>query len=282
VDETWRLMQERLAWVASRRIAFVGGATRWGTVMVERALDAHPDIACKGEGRVVDALLPLIGQAVGHYQRRVAEAAAENHAAGLPADAPGLDGGDAVHLVRVAFGLMLSHYAGTKAVQCIVERTPDHALAFDELDRLFPGARFIHVVRDGRDEAAAAWTHNVKTQGAAFSARYPSFAAFAEVFARNWADAIAAARAFGRGHSDRFLEIKCEHLLDRPTSTISRICRFLGVDWLESRLGASVEAASQLAAEGAAGPWRERFDEPAIQAFRRQAGEVLRLFEYED
>ncbi len=282
MDETWRLMQDRLAWVASRQIAFVAGATRWGTAMVERALDAHPEVACKGEGRIVDALLPLIGQAVGHYQRRVAEAARDNRAAGLPADAPTLDGNDATHLARVALGLVLARYADNRSVKCIVERTPDQVMAFAELDRLVPGARFIHVVRDGRDEAVAAWDRNLGTKGESFSARYPAFAPFAEVFARNWAGAISQARVFGRAHADRFLEIKCEHLVDRPTPTISKLCRFLGVDWRDSRLGPCVEAAAPLAAEGAAGLWRERFDDQALTAFRRQAGEVLKLFEYGD
>ena len=282
LDEAWRLMQERLAWVATRQVAFVAGATRWGTAMVERALDAHPEIACKGEGRIVDALLPLIGQAVGHYQRRVAEAAQDSQAAGLPANAPTLDANDATHLARVAFGLMLARYAGTKAVKCIVERTPDQVMALEDLTRLVPSARFIHVVRDGRDEAVAAWTHNLKTKGAVFAQRYPAFAPFAETFARDWAGAIAAARVFGRAHANRFLEIKCEHLIDRPTPTISKMCRFLGVDWRENRLGPCVEAAAQLAADDAAGSWRERFDDAALIAFRRQAGEALKLFDYGD
>ncbi len=282
MDEAWRIMQERLAWVASRQVAFVAGATRWGTVMVERALDAHPEIACKGEGRIVDALLPLVGQAVGHYQRRVAETAQDNAAAGLPADAPVLDANDAMHLARVAFGLLLARYAGTKAAKCLVERTPDQVMAFDELERLAPGARFIHVVRDGRDEAVAAWDHNVRTGNEAFAQRYPAFAPFAEAFARNWAEAITRARAFGRAHAERFLEIKCEHLIDRPTPTISKMCRFLGVDWRENRLGACVEAASQFAADAAVGSWRERFDDAALTAFRRQAGEALKLFDYGD
>ncbi len=275
-------MQERLAWVATRQIAFVAGATRWGTATVQRALDAHPEIACKGEGRIADALLPLVGQAVGHYQRRVAEAAGDNAAAGLPADAPTLDANDATHLARAALGLLLARYAGTKSVKCIVERTPGEITAFGDLARLVPAARFIHVVRDGRDEAAAAWDHNIKTMGPAFTQRYPAFAPFAEGFARDWAGAIAAARSFGRAHADRFLEIRCEHLIDRPTPTVSKMCRFLGVDWRENRLGACVEAAAQLAADGAAGSWRERFDAAALAAFRRQAGEALKLFDYGD
>ncbi len=70
-------------------------------------------------------------------------------------------------------------------------------------------------------------------------------------------------------------------MLDRPTPTLSRICRFLGADWRESRIAPCLEAASQIAPEGLAGLWRERFDEPGLAAFRRQAGEILKMFDYE-
>ncbi len=281
MDDAWRVMQQRLDWVFSRRIAFLVGATRWGTAVVERALDAHPEIAAKGESRVVETLLPLMGQAVGHYRRRLDEARAEAERAELPFSAVALDATDGMHLARAAFGLALARYAGAKPAKCLVERTPEHVLALPELDRLVPGAFFIHVVRDGRDEAAATWDHELRTKGDAFAKRHPHFAGFAESFARAWGGAVMAARAFGRAHPDRFLEIKCERLLDRPTPTLSRICRFLGADWRESRVGGCVEAAARLAPEGLAGLWRERFDERSLAAFRRHAGEALKLFDYE-
>ena len=282
MDEAWRTMQRRLEWVFSRRIAFIIGATRWGTVVVERALDAHPEIVAKGEGRIADALLPLMGEAIGHYRRRLAEAKAESERVGLPFSAAGLDATDGTHLARVGFGLALAHYAENKAAKCLIERTPEHILAIPELELLVPGAFFIHVVRDGRDEALTAWDRELKTQGKDFAARYPTFAGFAETFARSWTDSVTRARGFGRTCPDRFLEVKCEHMLDRPTPTVSRICRFLGVDWRESRIAPCVEAAAQLVPEGASGLWRERFDDEAQAAFHRHAGEVLKLFDYED
>jgi len=282
VDDAWRIMQQRLDWVFSRRIAFVMGATRWGTALVERALDAHPEIAAKGEGRIAETILPLMGQAVGHYRRRLEEAKAECERAGLPFTAPALDAGDGLHLARVAFGLALARYAGSKPAKCLVERTPEHALALAELESLAPGAYYVHVVRDGRDEAVAAWDRGLGTEGNAFARRHPSFADFAETFARRWTGAVAAARTFGRAHLDHFIEIKSEHLLDRPTPTLSRLCRFLGVDWRESRIAPCLEAAGDFSPDGAGGFWRERFDAAARAAFRRHAGEMLKLFDYED
>jgi len=282
VDDAWRMMQQRLDWVFSRRIAFVAGATRWGTALVERALDAHPEVAAKGEGRIAETIVPLMGQAVGLYRRRLEEAKAECERAGLPFTAPALDAGDGLHLARVAFGLALARYAGSKPVKCLVERTPEHAFALAELESLAPGAYYVHVVRDGRDEAVAAWDHGLKTEGDAFARRHRSFAEFAETFAGRWTGAMAAARAFGRAHLDHFIEIKSEHLLDRPTPTLSRLCRFLGVDWRESRIAPCLEAAADFSSDGAGGFWRERFDDAARAAFRRQAGEMLKLFDYAD
>ena len=71
-------------------------------------------------------------------------------------------------------------------------------------------------------------------------------------------------------------------MLDRTTATLSRLCRFLGVDWREGRIAQCIEAVTQLGPEGAAGLWRERFDETASAAFRRHAGEMLKLFDYEE
>ncbi|MEM6561032.1 MAG: sulfotransferase [Planctomycetota bacterium] len=94
----------------------------------------------------------------------------------------------------------------------------------DQLPRLWPWARYIHIVRDPRDVARSCvgmgWAGNV----------YHGIGRWIRV-ERQWAELRAAVPA------GRFLEVRQEELILNPRATQEKVCRFLGVAWSPGLLG---------------------------------------------
>lgn len=282
MNDAFRLMTDRVRWVYARPVFFVVGVTRWGTAWVQHALNAHPEIACHGESHLTDSLLPALGQAIEGYNGQMASLSADLERAGYPRGTAGFSYQEMLYFARVALGIQFARWSEGRAVKCVGERTAEHVMAMKELLELVPDAKFVHVTRDGRDEAISAWEFNRRTRGPAFAAKYPTFPPFAEVFAKNWNAGVGAARQFARRNSARVFEVRCENFMDRPTPVLSRLCRFLGVDWRDSVMTPCIEAGFAAAPlDVGLGHWRDHYPPQTLAAFRRQAGELLRLLGYD-
>lgn len=99
-----------------------------------------------------------------------------------------------------------------KAIWC--EKTPMHVHHIADLSREFPAARFLHVIRDGRDCAAS------------FHRRW-GFNPVRTIY--RWKNAVRAGRAQGRPLGSRYHEISYESLTANPTGVLKEVCHFLGV-----------------------------------------------------
>ncbi len=280
-----KLTLNRLAAAFDRRIFFVVGLTRPGTAWLQHAIDAHPDASCRGEGHFTDSLLPLMGRAFADYNRAMRDLHASMSAADIAAShlgrGAGLTNTDVAFLMATAIILSLAKQAGDD-VLAIGEKTPEHALAIADLAAVLPGAYFVHVIRDGRDEAVSVYDYNIRAGNDAFIGKYSGIGEFARNFARNWTRAVGAARQFGRNHPDRYLEIRSEDLFTEPATDLARLCRFLDIDDGDDVVMHCAAAGRRTAAaDGVIGQWRDRFDAAAGNAFMRSGGELLKLLEYE-
>src|SRR5690606_17498822 len=90
------------------------------------------------------------------------------------------DAQDLMHLFATAVGLSFKRWVGDASVECIGEKTPEHALCIGALDQVFPESRFIHIIRDGRDAAVSGWFHNLRKAGPQFRQRFPEMANYVE------------------------------------------------------------------------------------------------------
>ena len=278
-----RKVHDRLARVFDKEIFFIVGLTRSGTTWLQHALDAHPEVRCNGEGHFTDALYPLLRSALGQYNRRSEQMSARLEAIGIQAAAATFTQGDLDFAFAALIGLVLSRGAEDSQIRCIGEKTPEHALALDLLDGAMPWAKYIHVIRDGRDEAVAAWDFNMRINPDLFSRSYPSFAAFAEVFAQNWNSCVGKARVFGRSNQERYFEVRYEDLYGEPMPVIRDMCRFLSLDDTDEKLRRCIDKADgAVPPDGGNEHWKGRFDEEALRRFQRNAGQLLMLLEYAD
>ena len=215
--EEYLKAHDRLGRLLKKDFVFVVGATRWGTSWVQQCLDTHPKILCKGEGHFTDSLFPGLAKLVDQYNQDAERIGNRMQLAGLPGNAAGFTFDDVEYLMRTAVMLMFQRWVPEDQddeITCIGEKTPEHVLSLELLDRLFPDMRIVHVVRDGRDEAASAWDFNMGISKGEFPRRYPTFADFAETFARNWSRSVGAARRFGRLNRRRYYQIRAEDLVE--------------------------------------------------------------------
>lgn len=283
--EEFRERHAELADVLSTRMVFVVGATRWGTAWTQHVLDAHPNVLAKGEGHFTDILFPVLARCFDAYNTEAERTGNRLQLAGLPGNASGFTFEDVDHLMTTAIGLVFARWlkAGGDGIETLVEKTPEHVLNLDLLNRLLPEMKVIHLVRDGRDEAVSAWDFNIGISRGDFPRKFPTFAAFAEHFARNWARAIGQARRFGRAHRARYLQIRCEDMIADPAPVVRRVFRFAGVVDDDGIVREAVAAANRLVPlDIDPGVWRDTLDEDSKRAFARQCGELLKLLDYDD
>ena len=162
------------------------------------------------------------------------------------------------------------------------DKTPQHVVHIDLLARSFPQARFVHLVRDGRNVVSSLldYPHGPK--------RFVDGVEY-------WRYRVSAGRRSGvRLGPDRYLEIRYEALVDDPEAVLRDLCGFIELPYDARMLG--VPRAGRGAARGArrshpppehlaptdAGHPRladhdARPSGPAVRAARRRAARRARL-----
>jgi len=276
---------ETVSGIFDKQLFFVVGLTRSGTVWLQQAIDAHPEVSCRGEGHFADVLFPAMADALLTYNKRMARTGKQLEAAGLGSTVgarAGYTNDDVSVLLATAMALTLTRWSGGADVKCIGERTSEYSRSLKDLLHVLPNAKIVNVIRDGRDEAVSVYDYNIRIDASGFISRFEDFAAFAGHFAGNWNRDVGDARYFGRSHPDNYIELRSEELHTEAAPDVARLCRFLGIDDSDEVVDACVGAGRRaVLPDGVIGQWRDRFDDAASASFLRQAGELLKLLDYE-
>lgn len=201
---------------------FIVGSGRSGTTMLRLMLDRHPDMAIPGESHFI----PEIWASRRRYMsgdlldaQRLARHILSTEAVkwwNIPEEAvwqrlrlienPGF--ADVVETIYLV-------YAEREGKRRWGDKTPNYVLSIPLIARLFPAARFIHLVRDGRDVALSFLS-------------IPTGPDNIWQAARRWRRYVGAGRAAGRALApDRYLEVRYEDLVSRPEGELGRVCAFL-------------------------------------------------------
>jgi len=101
------------------------------------------------------------------------------------------------------------------------DKTPGYLAHSPMLKKIFPAARFVHIIRDPRDyclSERSIWNKNI----------YRS--------AIKWKKIMGQARKFPALFGNDYLEVHYESLTENPEQTLSVICRFLGIDFVPEML----------------------------------------------
>ena len=145
-------------------------------------------------------------------------------------------------------------------------KKPSYSLSIGGVDGLFPTARFVHIIRDGRDVALS-----MRQAQNNLLERTWYFAA------QDWQRHVTEGRTMGqRLGSARYMELRYEDLLSGPADALARILTLVGGSELEfTRLAA---ARGEIGAKVKAGnfdKWRTGIPDRGIQIIERVAGPLL-------
>ena len=103
------------------------------------------------------------------------------------------------------------------------DKTPTYCLHLDDIRRVLPEARFIHIIRDGRDAA-------LSLRKMWFSPGWKI-----ETQAAYWRKCVLAARRAGAGRPD-YVEVRYEDLILKTKEALNPICSHAGLNFDEDML----------------------------------------------
>ena len=274
-------------------IVFVGGTGRSGTHVLAKLLTRHPHLAMVPlevrfhvEDRGFPGLLAgsvskeqFVGRLRGFWwkgfqtrrmrglYRFVPEASFERAVAGFEA---GFDADPQAACRRLFYDLLWGR-AEKAGAYGLVEQSCDTVAAAPTLARLFPEAKFIHVVRDGRDTSAS---RVAQTKGLIYPRTRRQGLEW-------WEDRIRRIDAGARAiPDDRLLTVSLDELLLlRRPSTLKPICRFAGI-YRQTRMKRFFHRrmSSELAHSDR---WRAGMSDRRAARLERLYGEILDRFEAE-
>jgi hypothetical protein len=216
---------------------FVVGVSRSGTTLLRLMLDAHPEMAippethflpdaikeCKREGATPDSVADII---VGH--RRFADF-------GLDADE--VRARIAKSGVRPRGRPLRAFYelcAEREGKRRWGDKTPNYIQFMPRIARSLPEARFVHLIRDGRDVALSRASRAIDE---------PAPAGF---LAKRWKRRIGRARRVSN-KLEHYMEARYEDLVTDPEPTLRRICEFIELDYDRAMLRYHERASERLA-----------------------------------
>jgi hypothetical protein len=273
---------------------FIVGVPRSGTTLLRLMLDAHPELAIPPETHFIPSVIRAVRR--GGSADRVASLITHHR---RWADF-GLDAGELRDRIRAldpleagpAIRAFYELYATGQGKPRWGDKTPGYAVKMRRIQRALPEARFVHVIRDGRDVVAS---RNRRSRDP-----LP-----VDVAARRWKRRVISTRKRAEGIA-HYLEVRYEELVTEPEATLRRVCAHVELPFdaamlryhersaerlaeierdLPARRGRpELGAAPRVAAHARAGDppaperigaWRDEMAPEDVSAFEAEAGDLL-------
>jgi hypothetical protein len=283
---------------------FICGVNRSGTTLLRLMLDAHPQMAIPPETHFVPDLIkqlpddPTVDRAIAVItaQREWAdfgfsEEELRRRFAALPEV-------NARAVIRDFFAAYCERFGKSRWG----DKTPKYVRSMRRIQRTIPEARFVHVIRDGRDIALSRWDQRSRR-----GLEGPPV----ERIAAQWEKKIRSART-DAPKLRHYTEVRYEDLIADTEATLRRVCEFAELDFDPAMLSYHeraderlAEMAHELPARGARpqqaadhrlnihaltkeppradriARWKRKMSDEDVAGFEREAGELLGELGYE-
>jgi Sulfotransferase family len=239
---------------------FVVGMNRSGTTLLRMMLDAHPQLTIPPETHFVPDLIKAVRKGGGPEAALAAMKAhrewedfdvADEEALAWLRDAQG-DPGESVRGFYRA-------YAARQGKPRWGEKTPRYVTSMRQIQRALPEARFVHVIRDGRDVALSVLDRTVRDIDAPH-------------VAKRWMRKIEKARATAPKLT-HYGEIRYEDLITDTEPTLRRACELIDLDFDAAMLDYHERSGDRLSEMARALPADDRYQDLSVE--RRMATHAM-------
>jgi LPS sulfotransferase NodH len=212
---------------------FIIGAARSGNTLLRALLVGHTEISIPPESYVLGGIIrqwdrynfrdwnELVGGVIGEFERHPEFSTWEIDLAPVR-DSLRAAPGNERSLAQI-LDAIYRHYSAAKfsGYRMWGDKTPLNTERILLFDRVFPAARYIHLLRDGRDAVSSA-------------VKAGMFEGSVEGACRSWLLRVRNACQLGRRiGAGRYLELRYEDLVSETRDAVVRVCDFLGVKFEE-------------------------------------------------
>jgi hypothetical protein len=278
---------------------FIVGCPRSGTTLLGRLVDAHPDIAVIHEGRWVadwferhrgltreGTVTPELAESL------LAHRPFKNVSIGRKDLQRLAASGD--HLDYASFvGAVFDLHGAAHGKRLVGEKTPHQVRSIPTLHAVAPRAKFVQLIRDGRDVSSSvlSWAKVVERGGSV-----ARFSAFREdpisTVAAWWEWLVRLGREDGAElGAELYHEVRYEHLVKDPKAECMQLCSFLGLPFDEHMLrfhegrvrdepGLDAKKAWRPVTRGLRN-WSTELSSADLECFEAVAGDLLDELGYE-
>ena len=272
-------------------IVFIVGCPRSGTTLLRHIVSAHPKITITPEAHWIPmwfeekkGLTPegmitsdFVGQLVEHPKFALFQ---------IPKEEVLALAGNGHSQSYASFVTRIFDLYGQKRGKALVgNKTPDSARRVHTLHALWPEARFIHLIRDGRNVALSlmSWSRVAQKRPGTFSTWKDDPVSTAAMW---WELNVRRGREAGRTLDPKmYYEIRYESLIANPEQECRALCAFLGLPFDDAMLRHQDErpgAGPKVSAKRDWQPittgmrdWRSEMSPEQIERFEAAVGELL-------
>jgi hypothetical protein len=210
-------------------MVFVMGKGRSGTTMLQSILNAHPNIVGPPESRIIVFMYAKYGK-VTQWTEKVLKAFCNElydetrffllwnlNKEELLTDLISVKNSLTYDLI---FKIIYCKMDPGKDIKLISDKNPIYYLFAPELNKIFPEAKYIHIVRDYRD--------NIVSHQRVLPGRNAAQLSYW------WLKINMRLEAQKQNNPSNWIRIKYETLVTEPIKSVEEICRFIGMPFYES------------------------------------------------
>lgn len=253
----------------------IGGCQKSGTTLFSRVLDNHSNLAVCDETWLIEPLARFFS--VFYASNKIHKRSGERYSLYSRYARRFFTRRDIADQMTRGIDNLMTAFTTRKGKKRWVDETPGNCLWWDVWYELFPQAKFIHIIRDGRDVVSSG-----------LSRGYYSL----EGGAKTWAKHIVTSREKAKALPDpegTYFEIKYEDLVLNTENTLRLVTDFIGETFEPKMLelpkvsGFVNNWGSEAALSSPIGRWKKDpvFTEANKGIFKKIAGDLLTELEYE-
>lgn len=252
---------------------FIVGCGRSGTTLLRTLLNGHPEIGVPQESLFITDYLRA-GESVGLASLlRMLIREPELEEWGIHPSIEDLDG---CNTAAEAIDRLHRIYLDGKGKQRWGQKTPRFVRYVELLRHHFPGARFIHLVRDPRAVVSSLISSDVHRSNALYGSK-------------RWLNDVSAGIEAEKKYPQEFVRVRYEDLVTEVESTLHRLASFLAFTYDPAMVAAAAQGASEYSRFYAAihanlsmpptdrfiDKWKERLDPRQVALVESIVGERM-------